>query len=168
MFSNTTSLCDLNRSEQLAQCIGGKLIRLHPFRRLDHIHAIHDAPQTVRYLVRGSPAGFVAVEHHDHMAELLRKKILLYLTHRGPHEGNTRKTGLRHFHTVEESFDKNDRQLPFHTMQVKEFERLMESRRKFVTRFRAIDHPTGVRDEFTVPVMDRDHASAMHTPFPWK
>ena len=91
-----------------------------------------------------------------------REKFLLRLAHRGAHERDAREPGLRHLHAIEESFDENDRHLPSHAMQVKEFERLVEARRKFVARFRSVDRSPGIRDEFALRVMDRDHDAIMH------
>src|ERR1039457_7454507 len=55
----------------------GKLIGLRVVRKGRQIHTVHDAPQPVRNaLCRFSP-GLVTIEHHDHMAEILRQEILL-------------------------------------------------------------------------------------------
>src|SRR5579871_5658366 len=65
-----------------------------------------------------------------------------------------------YFHTVEESFDHDHMFAWCHAMQVEQHIRFSKSGWQFVFRFGLIDCTTGVRDEFSHFVMNRnDHAS---------
>ena len=121
------------------------------FIELDRHHAKQGPPQAVSDVFRRAPACIVPIEHENHRCEMLLRSVAsCALLHRGTHERDARETGLRHFHAIEESFDEDDRQLPFHAMQVKEFERLVEACRKFVARFRSVDRSAGIGDEFAL------------------
>ena len=140
----------------------------HHILKVHEMHLIHDALKPICNSYGRFPSGFIAVEHHDDISEMFRKETLLPLAHRGTHERDARKSRLRHVHTIEKSFDEHDGQLPFHPMQIKKFERLVEARRKSVTGFRSVDRSPGIRDENALPVVDRNHDAIMHRSFAGK
>ena len=110
-----------------------------------------------------SPVRRIAVEHENHRFEVRRDQVLLRFRQARAHEGDAGKAVLADLHAIEEAFDHDDGRLPCHAMQVEKLERLVEARRKFVARLRAIDRSSGVGDEFAVRVVDRD-PEANHLP----
>src|ERR1700733_14689794 len=124
--------------------------------------------EAIRNSFRRSPPGFITIEQDDHMREMFADDFFLCIAHSGTHECDTREPSLRYFHAIEESFDKNDGEFVSHPMHVKQFERLVEARRKFVARFRSVDRSSGIRNEFALRVMNRDHDAIMHRSLAWE
>jgi len=103
------------------------------------------------------------------MAESLPKSVTLRFIESGPHQRDDRpKTGLVHFHAIEEALYHDDGVVASgaSAVHIEKDLRFGKSRRDAVARLRLIHGPSAIGHQFSVTVVDRNDQSPMHQSWP--